>query len=920
MLHMYQRKPFLLEEKTRALMKLLRHLLALLLLGTVFGSTGHGADITRLSWWHYDEAAPTGNGNEVACGYYTWFRVRDFTGTSLFNIELNDGGWGFHSDGRSNSHLDWFQGDAQPIATVWDLNPKPQNWGHVTTKLRTQGWHQYQLEFDHATSKLRFLWDGVLISQNIPFSGKPKSLDLVFQGFEQNRTVIDDVQIEAGALSRSISFETDVETLSIRSAQLNLLGSHGVVDWAGTTRPRTGTRAWELGETEGYGETSVASLNVAAVVAAPLITTQPTSAQIVAKGSSVTLSVTASGTGSLNYQWQKDGVDLPGKTAATLSLTNVQPQHIGYYTCRVTDSNGSTTSQQATLNLTGENFGIWQGLVAYYPFKGNAQDATAYGNNGTVSGARLAADRFGSANGCYAFNGTSDYIVVPDAPQNDLGEQFTISLWMKPGAGFGSPVFDAITGAGNVHILSKWGGGGETLASYLIGITDAGMLFLATHNPPSETTVKIAETPITVGNWLNVVVLCEESGFSVYTNGTLLFQSSTLVFPQTNSSYNLNFGREEAGNFAHYRGQLDDIRIYNRALSAEEVGQLYQAEAAFSPEITVQPEGQAVYFNQTATFSVTATGTAPLAYQWFRDGRAIPGATSATYSFKATSATRGAYSVRVSNTVGSVTSDAVPLDAAAARYTWAAESDNQRVALGGTAGFGVQDVTGPTEAVSYQWFKDGKAVSGATSATLEFNSVTLTNAGRYTLVITTAAGKETTATRVLAVEDPGLLVYSYGATTTDADPVGELTTKQMGFLVVDRANGQAALVLYGKVGSQKVRTTEGPFPLETTSTGPVPGSRTVFHVAASTEDTVDQTWFTGRDALIRLSASRSTIAPSVATGSVGRIDAGIGHSAVTLALSTGQTLATRTNAETMAAAVSRIQSELTAKGYVPAAE
>jgi hypothetical protein len=222
--------------------------------------------------------------------------------------------------------------------------------------------------------------------------------------------------------------------------------------------------------------------------------------------------------------------------------------------------------------------------------------------------------------------------------------------------------------------------------------------------------------------------------------------------------------------------------------------------------------------------------------------------------------------------------------------------------------------------VSYQWFKDGKAVSGATSATLEFNSVTLTNAGRYTLVITTAAGKETTATRVLAVEDPGLLVYSYGATTTDADPVGELTTKQMGFFVVDRANGQAALMLYGKVGSQKVQTTEGPFPLETTSTGPVPGSRTVFHVAASTETTVDQTWFTGRDALVRLSASRSTIAPSVATGSVGRIDAGIGHSAVTLALSTGQTLATRTNGETLAEAVSRIQSELTAKGYVPAAE
>jgi hypothetical protein len=969
-------------------MKLLRNIFALILLGFGFGA--EAADITRLSWWHYDEAVPSGNGNEVVCSYYTFFRIRDFEGRSLFNIELNDNGWGFNEASRSNSHLSWFQGDSQPRGSVWDLNPKPQNWGHVTTKLRAQGWRQFQVEFDHATSKLRFIWDGVLIAQNVPFSGKPKLLDLEYYGWEPGRTIIDDVVVEAGSVSRTIGFETDVETQAFRSAQLNLVGSHGLVNWGGTTRPRTGTRAWELGETEGYGEASVASLNVSAVLDQGGFPRVDAWTQRTTSVDRPDLLRNYDGMLVLNSHYSVDGtnwmpvaypparfwINASGYGGGTFVMTGATGQiftSTDYQTWTARNPGGEDITELAYGNGTFVARKFWS--------TGDVWVSKNSGVTWTSVDTGDAPDRFY----CSLAFGAGKFLYPLDNRVRTSVDGLSWVTHTIPGipTGFlmrnaryydgsrfvGAAETDRSGGTITITVASStdgqaWSFKQRSISSaaggkFAVAGVGGGYLMISNGVAPAEVWVSadVGETWVKVeGPWAasdnasaffaakgSVMAVATSKG--IFTNGTgagglWISSQPTDLSALSGGTASFSITVDGTGPFT-YQWKFNGSDI-NGATSAtytiqkvsaanggvytcfvgNGVGTVTSEEALLTvgPEITVQPEGQAVYLNQTASFSVTAAGTAPLAYQWFRDGRPISGATSATYSFKATPAVRGAYSVRVSNALGSVTSDAVSLDAVAARYTWADESDNQRVTLGGTAGFGVQDVTGPTEAVSYQWFKDGRAVPGATSATLGFDSVTLANAGRYTLVITTAAGKETTAVRVLAVEDPGLLVYSYGATTTDADPVGESTTKQMGFLVVDRANGQAALVLYGKIGSQKVQTTEGPFPLETTSTGPVPGSRTVFHVAASTETTVDQTWFTGRDALVRLSASRSTLAPSVATGTVGRIDGGIGHSSVSLALSTSQTLATRTNEEMLAEAVARIEAELTAKGYTVSAE
>ena len=75
---------------------------------------------------------------------------------------------------------------------------------------------------------------------------------------------------------------------------------------------------------------------------------------------------------------------------------------------------------------------LTNGLVAYYPFNGNANDESGNGNDGTIVGATATADRFGVVTKAYRFNGTSDYIQVGDKPQLRMTTALTISTWINP--------------------------------------------------------------------------------------------------------------------------------------------------------------------------------------------------------------------------------------------------------------------------------------------------------------------------------------------------------------------------------------------------------------------------------------------------------------------------------------------------------
>jgi hypothetical protein len=156
--------------------------------------------------------------------------------------------------------------------------------------------------------------------------------------------------------------------------------------------------------------------------------------------------------------------------------------------------------------------------------------------------------------------------------------------------------------------------------------------------------------------------------------------------------------------------------------------------SSVAPAITRQPVSQTVPIRNNATFSVTATADPSPAYQWRKDGAEIGGATDAAFSIAAVQLVHaGSYTVRVSNAVGSVESEAAVLtvgNPADSPPVFAAQPVSQIVAAGTTVVFNAP----ATGATSYQWSRNGLALNQATSALLVVPSVTAADAGTYTVV------------------------------------------------------------------------------------------------------------------------------------------------------------------------------------------
>jgi len=178
------------------------------------------------------------------------------------------------------------------------------------------------------------------------------------------------------------------------------------------------------------------------------------------------------------------------------------------------------------------------------------------------------------------------------------------------------------------------------------------------------------------------------------------------------------------------------------------------AAAAVAPTITTQPANQTVTAGQTTTFTVVATGTATLSYQWQKNGVNIAGASLASYTTPATSTSdSGAQlTAMVSNTAGSVTSGPATLTvtAAAVAPSITAQPASQTVTAGQTAPFSVA-ATG-TAPLSYQWSKNGTAISGATASSYTTQATsTSDNGAQFTAVVSNTAGRVTSSAATLTV-------------------------------------------------------------------------------------------------------------------------------------------------------------------------
>jgi len=211
-------------------------------------------------------------------------------------------------------------------------------------------------------------------------------------------------------------------------------------------------------------------------------------------------------------------------------------------------------------------------LVAYYPFSGNADDATANHNNGAVSNATLTSDRFGNADSAYYFNGTNAYIQVPFQTYLDRNQAqgYTVAFWFR---------FD--NNPGYVDILDKsHGWPSYNYMNWVIQISAAdgsGTRTFGFGGGNGSAWLGAADSPIPQdapqdAQWHHAAGTLLDQTFQFYVDGDL---KSTSTFSGTvvDTVGDLFIGRHyNLGRY--YQGGIDEIRLYQRALSGDEIAQL----------------------------------------------------------------------------------------------------------------------------------------------------------------------------------------------------------------------------------------------------------------------------------------------------------------------------------------------------------
>jgi hypothetical protein len=167
------------------------------------------------------------------------------------------------------------------------------------------------------------------------------------------------------------------------------------------------------------------------------------------------------------------------------------------------------------------------------------------------------------------------------------------------------------------------------------------------------------------------------------------------------------------------------------------------------PIILVQPLSLSVLNLDIASFTVVASSLTTMTYQWYKDGTAVPGATSSTLSLvSVTSADAGNYVVKVTNAGGTVTSSTATLSVASAPSI-TSQPSSLSITQGQTASFSVS--AGGNGPLRYQWTKNGAAISGATSSTLRLTDSKMNYAGKYAVTVTNGYGATTSSQATLTV-------------------------------------------------------------------------------------------------------------------------------------------------------------------------
>ncbi|HKX62837.1 MAG TPA: immunoglobulin domain-containing protein, partial [Verrucomicrobiae bacterium] len=455
------------------------------------------------------------------------------------------------------------------------------------------------------------------------------------------------------------------------------------------------------------GDTTLLIDNVSVVAPGtpPTITAQPRDA-VVALGDTVILSVAASGSAPLSYQWYFGSDPIFGATSPTLSVLVDFPDAAGDYRVTVSNPSGMVTSRTATISVRDVVAGLF--------------------NTGVDDSGVALAD--GAIDSHYKIVVNPDS-ASPDATVENSGA-FPIAAgpWVanNPGSKWIGPRFDTAGAAGAV------GTGGDYVYRTILD--------LGGYDPA---------TVIVTGVWAT-----DNEGSDILINGQSTGQRNTIGFTGL-TPFTINSGFVAGLNSIEFK--LNNSAVGYTGLRVDQVRVLGNPlPAGTRPFIITQPQGATLAVGQTANFSVQANGSAPLSYQWYYGPDAIPNATGPTLSvFIEFADAAGDYSVEITNPFGSIRSSAATL-VVLAEPVILTQPQSQVAVAGDSVTFNVSAIGEPP--LTYQWIHNNQDIPGANDTNYVIASVTAADAGNYAVRISNLSGTTTsvTATLTLAEVVPGL--------------------------------------------------------------------------------------------------------------------------------------------------------------------
>jgi hypothetical protein len=249
---------------------------------------------------------------------------------------------------------------------------------------------------------------------------------------------------------------------------------------------------------------------------------------------------------------------------------------------------------RSNFNTAGE------GLILYYPMDNNVNDLSGNNLDGVNYNCTPVPDRFNFPNNALYFDGTGDYIDVPDGVFFD--GDYTVSAWVNPDEiRSWSRLIDFANGQNNNNILVSMS---QNMTGYFTN---------EVYNNSNSGGYTYCASPLPLNTWTMVTAVLEGSNIKIYLNGQICTSSYTSQLPQ-NVVRTMNYiGRSNWAFDSYYKGKIDDLRIYDAALDETEVYSLFQSGSSFwlmgqQLNDTIHP-GQSLTMNITVNAANLVAGT-----------------------------------------------------------------------------------------------------------------------------------------------------------------------------------------------------------------------------------------------------------------------------------------------------------------------